>query len=751
MFACHVVAVMVCLGTLPSILFSIMIFRQLSWRLCLVALIVVCTLFVTNARLFATGVPIGGFLPMAGFGLTDEYKNQLQPLFFQSELEPSVVGTPFGTGGTPFYDLALLDTGAAVSLITTEADTAFDIDNAGFRGTQTLTLGGATGFLEATINDPMAMFVTGTANRTSTSPLDFNTSTMVGQSSVSLLTIPPESDLPNVIGIPFLSQYATYIRSDQPQFFQLDGKTVRTPQIDFLPLGAGGQGITRRAPMQLKSGSGTAFTTEPVYVFNFDNIGNGDSLTENPTTPTILQEPGAMFLNVDVENEGEQLNNFEFFFDTGADVTVVSELNAVRLGYDPVLDEPDFTVAVVGSGGVNLEVPGFYVEEFTIQAVGGSVIANNVPVIVLDIADPTNPANIVDGIVGTNLLAGRNVVIDPKPSLGGGGVGPSLYISDPITADFDWATAAATGQWTTGGNWSGATVPGQLGITNVRHVGGGDQTAILASDTTVWELNVSGTLSETMTVQVNSGQTLTTFAGISIEQGGAIQMLDSTLDTQNIEILGGELSGAGLIKTGSGPIPGQVENRDGTVAPGNGIGSLEIEGRFSNGIDGTLAIELGGLVAGTSFDQLIVEGAAALQGTLDVSLVDLGEGIFNPQVGDLFEIITATEGIGGMFENLLLPAGYEWLVRYNTNSVELGVTVPGDFDGDFDADADDYALWQSEFGAGNTYSGFDFLKWQRGFGGGIPSPALVAVVPEPNAIALSLTGFLAAALPRRKR
>ena len=710
------------------------------------------SLFASAA--WATGVPIGGFLPLVGLGLTDEFQDQnASTLFFQSQLESSLVGNSLGVGGTPYYDLALLDTGAAVSLITSDADAAFDIDGAGFRGTRSLTLGGATGFLQATVNDPMAMFVTGAANITGTGPLAVNTSTLVGQSSVSLLSIPPESDLPNVVGIPLLSQYTTYIRSDQPHIFQNDGKTVRTPQIEFLPLGAGGQGITRRAPMQLESGTGSAFITPPVYVYDFENITNGQPWTENPTTPTILQEPGAFFLNVDVKNNEESLNNFEFFFDTGADVTVVSELNALRLGFDVTLDEPDFTVAVTGSAGVNQAVPGFFVEEFTIQAIGGSITATNVPVIVLDIADPTTPANVVDGIVGTNLLAGRNVVIDPKPSLGGGGVGPSLYISDPITSESNWSTTSSSGTWTTGGNWSGASAPSNLGISNVRHVAGGNQTAVLSSDTTVWELNVSGTPSQTMTVQVSSGQTLTTFAGTNLEAGGGLKLVGGTLDTQYLEILGGTLSGSGLVKTGSGPIPGQVENRGGTVSPGtvstgSGIGSLEIVGRFANGADGTLAIELGGLVAETLFDVLEVDGTAALAGILDVSLVDLGSGLFDPQLGDTFEILTATEGIGGTFDTLMLPADYHWLVKYNANSVELVSTIPGDFDGDVDVDSVDLAIWQASYGNPGGFTGGSFLDWQRNFGADGNLAASTAV-PEPTSLALFLAACSLALFTRK--
>ena len=76
-----------------------------------------------------------------------------------------------------------------------------------------------------------------------------------------------------------------------------------------------------------------------------------------------------------MSNNGTSLNNSSFFFDTGADVSVLSELTALQLGIDVVLDEPDFTVAVIGSGGTKADVPGFFLDTFTIQATGGSVDA----------------------------------------------------------------------------------------------------------------------------------------------------------------------------------------------------------------------------------------------------------------------------------------------------------------------------------------------------------------------------------------
>ena len=195
----------------------------------------------------ATGVPISGFFPLTGISLTDKFKDENDETFFLADPEPSLAGNQLGVGGIPHYDVALLDTGAAASLLDFASDAAFNIADAGFRGTETLQVGGATGFVNATINNPMAIFATGLANRTGTNPLTLNTASLIGQSSVSILSLPAASDLPNVLGIPFSSQYATYIRNDQPQIFQSAGRTIRSPQIQFLPLGSGSQGLTHRA------------------------------------------------------------------------------------------------------------------------------------------------------------------------------------------------------------------------------------------------------------------------------------------------------------------------------------------------------------------------------------------------------------------------------------------------------------------------------------------------------------------------
>jgi hypothetical protein len=727
-----------------------MMIRRIPPRLLLAAL----SLGAVAQRAAATGVPVSGFSPLVGISLTDEYEADNDPTFtfFQADLEPTLVGSQFPLGGSPYYDMALLDTGAAASLITSAADAAFDIEGAGYRGSLTLTIGGATGFLEANINNAMSLFATGLANRTGSggATLGLTPATLLGQSSISLLTMPPESDLPNVLGIPFSSQYATYIRNDQPQVFQVGGKTVRTPQLQFLPLGSGGQGITRRVPITLDAPGG--FSLPPAYVINFDNLINGDPLTEDPQAPTVMQEAGAYFLPVSVNNEGQSLTNSSFFFDTGADVTVVSQLNAVRLGFDPVLDTPDFTISVTGSGGATSDVPGFFVDQFTIQAVGGSITLNHVPVVALDVVNPAHPGNIVDGIVGMNLLAGRNVVIDPKPALGGGGVGPSLYISDQVTTTANWISPVPL-SWDQGGAWSTGSQPGALTVANVRRMAGGSAQASVGSNASAWEVNVSGlSADETMTLVVDNNATLTTFAGLNIEQFGQVNLVSGNLDVQYVDIrAGGRLSGNGAIATGSGPIPGQVENVSGVVAPSTtlsatGIGAINIAGRYSNGDLGVLEMEIAGADV-DQYDRIIVDGPATLAGTLRVLLPGANPHV--PGLTQVYTLLTATEGIGGKFDVLDLPAlspNLMWYVGYGETSMFLKVTLLGDFNGDSDVNAADLAVWKG--GYGTTYNGADFLAWQQHLG---MHAAVSAGVPEPGSAVLLAMAAAGAAGARRKR
>ena len=169
----------------------------------------------------------------------------------------------------------------------------------------------------------------------------------------------------------------------------------------------------------------------------------------------------------------------------------------------------------------------------------------------------------------------------------------------------------------------------------------------------------------TGTYNLNGG-TLTVNNRIINNEGGNFNVGAGTTVT---------VSGTGFINhgqlNGSGTIAGNL-NSDGSVAPGNSPGTLVVSGNYNQSPSGTLVIEIGGLLAGTEYDVLNVSGTATLDGTLNVSLFDLGSGLFAPEAGDSFDILTA-ELLQGSFSALsfaaLLDPSLNWQVSYLTDAV----------------------------------------------------------------------------------
>ena len=658
---------------------------------------------------WAQEVPLGGFIPFVGIGLTDEFKTFDDDVFyFEGETENSYVGNSLGSGYT---DIALLDTGAAVHIITDTAagSSGFDINSEGFSGTNFQEIFGATGgSLFMTIDDPLGIFAAGLGDRVSAgSSLVMDPNDYRGQSSVSVLEAGSDWTLPNILGLPMAAQQGIHILNSQPEIFEYQGRTMRTPQVEFFDIGQGDQqGIIRRA--QLKLLPSESFTAGPVYIPSLviDPNNLDFDFHDNPTTPTVVSN-GGLFLEVDIENNGTSNQNVDFLFDTGADLTVVSEFLALNMGIDVVLDEPDFLIEVEGAGGVAGGVPGYFVEQMEIDAVGGSLTLENVPVVVLNVPDPLSPANIIDAIIGMHVFAGRDLVIDAAPAATVPSAnGPTLYISDPVTEVHQWSTTAATADWATGGHWSSPGVPGNLWIAQAANVSGSDQVATVSANSTVFELQVSGGPAAKMTVDVQSGITLTTFGQALIEAGGEVHLDGGKLDSQVVNIEGGTLSGNGEVFAGTGPINGVVRNLSGLIAPD---GLLTVTGDLSNLENGTIAIDLfdGGN------DLLDVTRFAFLGGTLEVTL----EAGFTPTEGQQFTIFTYGSGVDLDFDHLLLPSGYNWNLFDDSfsDSVILEAvsvaTIPGDFDGNGVVNHLDLEVWEAGFGT--IYTGLDFLVWQQ--------------------------------------
>jgi len=113
---------------------------------------------------------------------------------------------------------------------------------------------------------------------------------------------------------------------------------------------------------------------------------------------------------------------------------------------------------------------------------------------------------------------------------------------------------------------------------------------------------------------------------------------------------------------GEGTIEANLTNA-GTVSLGDDSpGIITIVGDYTQEIDGSLNLKLGG-TEGTQYDQLEVSGSATLGGTLNVTFFDG----FTPSAGDSFTLLTCGSHTG-TFSTLILPElalGLGWYIDYH--------------------------------------------------------------------------------------
>ncbi len=150
------------------------------------------------------------------------------------------------------------------------------------------------------------------------------------------------------------------------------------------------------------------------------------------------------------------------------------------------------------------------------------------------------------------------------------------------------------------------------------------------------------------------------------------------------------------------------------IGPPNGTGTgIATADRGIFEATSTWQIEIGGPVAGSEHDRLLLNGTQhTLAGSLDVDLIDLGNGVFAPQIGDTFSVLHAppTTLSGSFIDGPIttVPGGsYLWQVGYQTGEVADIVTLtvadifpcPADLNGDGFVDGADLGLMLGAWGA----------------------------------------------------
>jgi hypothetical protein len=150
-----------------------------------------------------------------------------------------------------------------------------------------------------------------------------------------------------------------------------------------------------------------------------------------------------------------------------------------------------------------------------------------------------------------------------------------------------------------------------------------------------------GSFTNSGTFTVSTGSTfIVGGSGINFTQTAGKSTVDGTLQGTTIGTLslnGGSLFGGGTL--------GYAVMDQGTITPGDSstkTGILTVSNTYTQSSTGVLDISIGGATKGTQYDQIKVNSTAALNGTLNVSLVNS----FTPTIGQNFDIVNGASLTG---------------------------------------------------------------------------------------------------------
>jgi hypothetical protein len=185
-------------------------------------------------------------------------------------------------------------------------------------------------------------------------------------------------------------------------------------------------------------------------------------------------------------------------------------------------------------------------------------------------------------------------------------------------------------------------------------------------------LTTAGAFSNAGTLKVSTGTTFTVASGQSYTQTAG-----KTVDDGTMAVTGG---GAFAINTGS--VFGNKGTFSGNLTSGgvfnigdaaNLAGKMAVTGNYVQSSTGTLKADVGGLAAGTKFDQLNVTGAVTLGGTLSLQLINS----FVPTLGSTFDIMNFASETGNFatITGAHINANEHFAVVVNPTNVTLDVVA----------------------------------------------------------------------------
>ena len=185
--------------------------------------------------------------------------------------------------------------------------------------------------------------------------------------------------------------------------------------------------------------------------------------------------------------------------------------------------------------------------------------------------------------------------------------------------------------------------PNSLGIATV--TGNGSQWNNSAS---LFVGGTGGAVGGIGTLNIRDSGIVTVADRLKIWNEGTVNLESGILKTNSVDIIA---SGSEFNMTGGRlnveTFIGDLVQDDGELAPGDSLGKTMISGHYALN-DGLLDIEIGGTLAGSEFDQLVVAGDVSLAGSLNVGLISP----FELTAGHQFIIVQVGGNLSGNFIGL---------------------------------------------------------------------------------------------------
>ncbi len=371
--------------------------------------------------------PIDGLVSWIVVSITDAHN---EPYEIDAIPTTEVVGNYLTSNPEADYVIGIFDTGASASLMGDDDAAQAGLFDSGMVTSAPVELIGASGSTLAFASQPLGLFIDGLSAIEPNGLLIDNTN-MLGTTNVSIIVGDPieSPNLPTAVGAPLAVYFSAAFCNNRPLTVTRDSNEFTAPYIRFYDQSdANIPYYSSKIYLELRPTDVVSVQYFPCIEAIMD-CPDGDG---SPLVPTIIVDAwwlhqGLFFVSsVDLTHGIKSSTDKDgFIFDTGAQISVISEAIAARLGLNPA--NPDFDVNVVDATGSTTIAPGFFIDSLDITATPEWLGFTNVPVVMLDVDSPEG--GYLDGIIGMNLFVDLNFVFH-----GGGLPGqPAPFVRfDPV-------------------------------------------------------------------------------------------------------------------------------------------------------------------------------------------------------------------------------------------------------------------------------------------------------------------------------